>query len=99
PTALYTLSLHDALPIFDQGVARQDRLLLAHHAVRDGLADRDGGAGLVGRDPYDLGLESLALAQHEKTALERHRPPGEIHDGQQEDRKSTRLNSSHVAIS
>ena len=69
-------AVSQAEAVIDQGVARQDRFLLAHHTVGDGLADRDGGAGLVGRDPYDLGLETLAVAQHEKTAFERHGAPG-----------------------
>src|SRR5205814_8801613 len=82
PTEIYTLSLHDALPIwfvsnlaqFVEPVSseRVDR----HHGQRDGLDHR--------------------VAQH--------RPVGRVaaglpwlHDGQ--DRKSTRLNSSHLGIS
>src|SRR5690349_22382559 len=60
-TEIYTLSLHDALPIFDE-----------LHRVVDGRQRREGAAGAVDVD--------------------RDVPVGV-------DRKSTRLNSSHVEIS
>src|SRR5439155_24591097 len=84
-TAIYTLSLHDALPIFaigenaDQFSVFCDRhagnLVLAHHfeRVRD-FGVRGHGDGI---DDH-AALRALYLV---------------------EDRKSTRLNSSHVAIS
>src|SRR5690625_7536044 len=62
---IYTLSLHDALPISD---------LVGGH-----LRGRDGGGGRIGRELWC-----------------------DEDDGRQDDlqdRKSTRLNSSHVAIS
>src|SRR5256885_7255848 len=59
-TEIYTLSLHDALPILDLGCA--------------------GHRGAVDRPAND---ENLAVGEH----------------GGKQDRKSTRLNSSHLVIS
>src|SRR5207249_11825153 len=70
PTEIYTLSLHDALPIF--------------HAIRRLL-----GGGLDRRR-----VEALA-DQRGLDPLGAHGPGA----GAGEDRKSTRLNSSHVSIS
>src|SRR5436309_6072984 len=70
-TEIYTLSLHDALPIF----------LAASH--RPGRTDRH---------------EDLAVAVHRLRDQRRHSAHGR-RQGRQEDRKSTRLNSSHVKIS
>src|SRR5690606_41298229 len=78
-TAIYTLSLHDALPIFD------DVLLVA-------VVERVRLEQLVDRvDPLAL-LRVLALERLDALALLVDR---EIRI----DRKSTRLNSSHVKIS
>src|SRR3712207_7555315 len=70
-TEIYTLSLHDALPIYQQAVARAEveRLALDHVPVLVGLPEVHG-------ERDDLRLV-LVL----------------------EDRKSTRLNSSHANIS
>src|SRR5437868_9771554 len=66
PTEIYTLSLHDALPIFEAGI-RVDL-------------------------PADLRQQLLNSAtQAVRTKLLSRAPP--------QDRKSTRLNSSHVSIS
>src|SRR3712207_7078049 len=76
-TEIYTLSLHDALPIWRQHpvvlgeVRAQDLELLDRLGVRDRLV------GVLDRG-VDLGHELRVLA---------------------EDRKSTRLNSSHANIS
>src|SRR3712207_6947159 len=76
-TEIYTLSLHDALPIFHGGLELQDLPagvhgdLLAQVALRDGRGDLGDVAHLVGQ-----------VARHGV-----------------EDRKSTRLNSSHANIS
>src|SRR5439155_20344455 len=70
-TVLYTLSLHDALPISEGASAR------ALYAT-----------GLAGK------------ARHDVARDHRRRPgPDPRHAGDDRDRKSTRLNSSHVAIS
>src|SRR5439155_23209566 len=70
PTEIYTLSLHDALPIFEAGNRRNRR-----------------GAAVC----YDDGFaRDISLVPHLQGAL--------IHELAL-DRKSTRLNSSHVAIS
>src|SRR5207249_5566322 len=74
PPQIYTLSLHDALPIFGVALARQE--LERHTDARQRRAQ------LV----RDVGQE-LLLPAHEPLD-----PVGQ-------DRKSTRLNSSHVSIS
>src|SRR5439155_4981655 len=99
PPALYTLSLHDALPIS------------AHQAPLHELVDDIGRAARLHQDALlHLAHRELALViQHLEhaelgraeleardagagVALHRIERPGQ-------DRKSTRLNSSHVAIS
>src|SRR5439155_25810998 len=71
-TEIYTLSLHDALPIYGDGRMPVPRSEGSHH--RDGQQQRREGEQPVHSAHYDL--------VHVAT-----------------DRKSTRLNSSHVAIS
>src|SRR5690348_17772290 len=61
-TEIYTLSLHDALPISHRGAGQPSRRLQGH------------GAALADREPQD-------------------------DETREEDRKSTRLNSSHPSIS
>src|SRR5436309_15061018 len=50
-TEIYTLSLHDALPIAERGGDRADadleRVAVAHQLVRDQRADHLGGGGLL----------------------------------------------------
>src|SRR5690242_20754689 len=74
PTDIYTLSLHDALPIFAVG---PDFVRAAGHGVPGGRA-------------------RLAVAVQAEQRAEH--PVGEPAD-EQLDRKSTRLNSSHMSIS
>src|SRR5207253_11288058 len=91
-TITYTLSLHDALPIFDPGQAR--------HRMREQALQEAG----IGR----LRMDHVAHACLEVLAsgvdAPEHDPVAE-HEievdlvGRDLDRKSTRLNSSHVAIS
>src|SRR3712207_7896117 len=69
-TEIYTLSLHDALPIFEHGVETE---------AREGRARVPEHLGVRVRDAEDA-LAAAAL-------------------GIEEDRKSTRLNSSHANIS
>src|SRR5699024_12519889 len=71
PSAIYTLSLHDALPIFAVHPA-------ADHAL--GVLHRDAALRLL--DEHDRRDDGHGEAEHHG-----------------EDRKSTRLNSSHVSIS
>src|SRR5207249_11889303 len=75
PTVIYTLSLHDALPIY-----RSLRLPATVPPFRDA-------AGAYGRPIMDR------IGSGEKGKGTRPRP------AKREDRKSTRLNSSHVSIS
>src|SRR5207249_12035895 len=88
PTELYTLSLHDALPIF---------ALLRRPAS-------EGAAGLIQQQLIELRarFDQLVAAQHEvpkalaQGSAEQARV---LQDVRERDRKSTRLNSSHVSIS
>src|SRR3712207_8889195 len=82
-TEIYTLSLHDALPIFDRALPQRqtggDHLLVVVEQLDDEV--------LVGVGPAEQGqaLVLLELRQREgRVAV---------------DRKSTRLNSSHANIS
>src|SRR5207253_10024318 len=86
PPAISPLSLHDALPIFDDGaaVAAHDITVQATQSIDrwDRSASADGGFFGGGSSPKQGDF-------HAKREIN--------YDG--EDRKSTRLNSSHVAIS
>src|SRR5439155_7703796 len=87
PTPPYTLSLHDALPIFCTSSScwcrpARGRVGNACHTPRDVLAVDDALAGPPLRDRAGDGAARVRLLL---------RGP--------QDRKSTRLNSSHVAIS
>src|SRR5207253_10644445 len=84
-TEIDTLSLHDALPIWDRGGARVG----AHRAGRE--ACRRAVARRVGSHDQRPGR-----ARADQEAFARRDPARHIHH---QDRKSTRLNSSHVAIS
>src|SRR5690625_6693092 len=84
-THMYTLSLHAALPISPR--QRQGALAAAHHQ-RGGSA-----TGRAARAPLRTGPRRTASPRARREC--RHRP-AHLGGG---DRKSTRLNSSHVAIS
>src|SRR5690606_41587789 len=86
-TALYTLSLHDALPIW-RGIAQGTQHLdvAALNAVVPGIEGRTNGHQ---SEPDDGG--PLAPTRWPDGFLQRQMA--------QRDRKSTRLNSSHVKIS
>src|SRR5690606_41343639 len=79
PTEIYTLSLHDALPIFEHGGDQ--------HQVHD-----------VG---HDVAPHDARVAHPEGGGRLRILQLAQLHGfgAQQTDRKSTRLNSSHVKIS
>src|SRR5256885_9553452 len=74
-TEIYTLSLHDALPICHVGAGGQGQA--QHHL--DPVGERKGPA--------------------HQLQLEREHIGGEVDEHQDGDRKSTRLNSSHLVIS
>src|SRR5205814_7093463 len=83
------LSLHDALPILRQGEARA----AADHflgATRSNAGDAEAW--------YGLGLARVRLGQRTEAA-EAWRRTLRLAPGYEEDRKSTRLNSSHLGIS
>src|SRR5205807_8361128 len=93
PTALYTLSLHDALPISARGERRRGKEFLrrqSRHCGGAGLehgATRDAGPMLcVPHRAFLLeSASSMARCSRSRVPLR--------------DRKSTRLNSSHLVIS
>src|SRR3712207_7578103 len=74
-TEIYTLSLHDALPILGVGPAEQEP-----HRQRVG-----------GLDPAERGEQRRGRPGHVE--------PCRALDAELQDRKSTRLNSSHANIS
>src|SRR5207249_11953303 len=86
PTAIYTLSLHDALPISQEiairsaaMVAFQQPQAIGHaHVLRNGAARSQA-----------LALAEVLQRRHEEWPI----------GSRGVDRKSTRLNSSHVSIS
>src|SRR5699024_12415085 len=88
---IYSLSLHDALPIFDTMVSHMENhhddfvLILAGYSeeMETFLALNP---GLESRFPFILNFRDFTIDQLLKIA-------------KQIDRKSTRLNSSHVSIS
>src|SRR2546430_6215889 len=82
-TEIYTLSLHDALPICDRQMRADDRVR-AHHAVFGG--GKMHGAALAAHQAV------VALHQFAQHLLHRYA-------ARERDRKSTRLNSSHSQIS
>src|SRR5205814_8211451 len=89
PPLLYTLSLHDALPIFLRRESRRVERIPPVVLARRPPAARHRGA-LRRRPPARRGLHRAALAaEGGLRLLARPRP----------DRKSTRLNSSHLGIS
>src|SRR5690606_40359502 len=84
PTELYTLSLHDALPIYLRRMTESG--LTVHYAMAD-VTD----AGQV-RQAVAAAQEALGPVTAVLHGAGRNEPGGL-------DRKSTRLNSSHVKIS
>src|SRR5690606_41061207 len=95
--ARYTLSLHDALPIWGPAeTAAASRS--TRRAVRPlGLSDRAGrfvrAGGPVAQPAHVLGMAQLFVEPGEQLLQQ----PGEFRPLLRgEDRKSTRLNSSHV---
>src|SRR3712207_8423033 len=77
-TEIYTLSLHDALPIFGAGDGGVEQVALQHRPGAGGQRDDDAGVLAALRAVHGDGVGVHQLV---------------------EDRKSTRLNSSHANIS
>src|SRR5690606_41711884 len=97
PTEVHALSLHDALPI---SIAHRDRLFDGLHAdgeIRD-AGDRERARDGARRDDDLVVLEVVRLSHGggDGRGLRRVRDTGDL---ARQDRKSTRLNSSHVKIS
>src|SRR5207253_10923407 len=92
PTAIYTLSLHDALPICRRGVeAGRERGPDTTHPRPAGVRHRPAVPHAFLDHPAAAGLVLAPLPQRGAV------PP--VRAVELRDRKSTRLNSSHVAIS
>src|SRR5690606_41926826 len=86
PNSTYTLSLHDALPIF--GRRQRPRLRARGHRGGQHRADEADGADDEGQITGDAGDRQGDLP---------HGGGGHVDGGvDRKDRKSTRLNSSHV---
>src|SRR5262245_62276454 len=87
PPAIYTLSLHDALPILKLAVAEGDRVGTIEHPIHAGVSDTNG-----------VVLSELMVGGPTEIA-ELLRPTIGYTVTFGSDRKSTRLNSSHLGIS
>src|SRR3712207_7765387 len=101
-TEIYTLSLHDALPIlhtnaldealalptdFSARIARNTQLFLQQESGTTRIIDPWGGSYYVERLTYELAQKAWSHIQEVESL------------GGMADRKSTRLNSSHANIS
>src|SRR2546430_13598424 len=86
-TEIYTLSLHDALPIYGR-----DR------RARDERARAAAAAAARGNHPAADAAEERCVGAH-LPVLRRRSSPAVPQHGTRPDRKSTRLNSSHSQIS
>src|SRR5205814_3242805 len=99
PTSLYTLSLHDALPICLRAIEGIEAVEL--HVLEAEDARRQHAARRHRRALEDIVQDGLAVhgmeerRAHPNVIQRRH---GGVH-AREEDRKSTRLNSSHLGIS
>src|SRR3712207_9165891 len=92
-TEIYTLSLHDALPIFGSGLSG---VLYVLDEPSIGLHQRDNDRLLVTLQRLrDLG-NTVLVVEHDEDAI---RHADHVIDMGPGDRKSTRLNSSHANIS
>src|SRR5207253_4857525 len=91
PTEIYTLSLHDALPIWL--ISRADRRESHRFLVRDPRVSHSQRAPFAGLLPSQIALKQSQPTLR-LTAMRR-----QVCGFVARDRKSTRLNSSHVAIS
>src|SRR5207253_10795414 len=98
PTARYPLSLHDALPIFPPPSLRQAIgsfvLACAARVCRGHVNEHS--SMLVHVTRFTAVQDAVMFQVREEVASMRRRLTRKV---DHEDRKSTRLNSSHVAIS
>src|SRR5207253_10842216 len=93
PSSLHTLSLHDALPIFSS----RQRTRHGHSSLEE--RRREEPPPLVPEDRLQ-GVGRFPGVLPGRRSERRRRAPGRVHGARRQgDRKSTRLNSSHVAIS
>src|SRR5205807_9891724 len=81
PTKIYTLSLHDALPILDQGNASATAGVQKDDTIFDQYFCNGSGGAATGGQSYTA------------------QPCAPVPSSAVSDRKSTRLNSSHLVIS
>src|SRR5205814_8414162 len=99
PTALSTLSLHDALPIFDTHVGRLSRRLLLTYNHDPVKVERDLMAQLPMEEWTIFSHRLIWFGREVCTAKDPRCDRCELADLCPSDRKSTRLNSSHLGIS
>src|SRR5690606_41422011 len=89
-TALSTLSLHDALPIYDRNTAEPKAMLLIGMLVASAFVM------ILNETILSVALRDLSTELHVATTTAQWLTSGFLLTI---DRKSTRLNSSHVKIS
>src|SRR5207253_9988202 len=91
-TQIYPLSLHDALPIFHLGPEYRVEMRRQY--------DRRGPFAVLPQPPVDITrVIDHDVAQADRAEQLRHVRGAPALGARRRDRKSTRLNSSHVAIS
>src|SRR5207302_10684427 len=99
PTPLYTLSLHDALPISNQSRANGSRCQVTdnpHPRYLDSRIDGFGARPVIARN-HDLNVHGFLQLTTKCAEMALH--SSHMRGIKLSDRKSTRLNSSHVKIS
>src|SRR5205814_3705243 len=96
---IYPLSLHDALPIYHERNEQQESDAEDHRNREEALPDRvDDSAALFRLDVPDGVHRILELPEHPRGAKEQGDDSDDHRDRAALDRKSTRLNSSHLGI-
>src|SRR5207249_10167411 len=92
-TEIYTLSLHDALPILRLRIAQQFQEGLALKVEQPLFADQAALLDVAAADNPGNHRAELEVMRGDEAAV------AHVDQLRHEDRKSTRLNSSHVSIS
>src|SRR5207244_12233856 len=82
-TDLYSLSLHDALPIYGQYALKRPERQTIYAGAAGGVDDE------LFRDPHPPGIDNSDISRRPRNGEQK----------SMQDRKSTRLNSSHQIIS